>query len=144
MFQSLYPYVLKNCRFPIGHPIVISDAKDIDPALPYFGLLKGKILPPRSNFLPLLHLRTGGKNGRLMFPLCANCATNLNQGPCNCTDDQRALVDVWTVEEVRQSLKRGYRLMEMYELYHFPESTKYDRKNPENGGLFQVKLQHLI
>ena len=42
-FTSLYPWVNKYCRYPVGHPTVITkyfgDIKD------YFGIAKAKIMP---------------------------------------------------------------------------------------------------
>lgn len=118
---------------------MISDPKDIDPTLPYFGIIKAKLLAPRSLFLPLLPYRTAG---RLMFTLCAKCATDLHQGECTCTDDQRAMIDIWTIEEVKQGIKRGYQLLQVYELYHYKDSTKYNPQNPDDGGLFQVTIKY--
>ena len=44
--------------------------------LNYFGLIKGKILPPRGLPLPPLSIKI---NNKLMFPLCRTCATNESQ-----------------------------------------------------------------
>ena len=42
-FTSLYPYVQKYCRYPVGHPILITE--NFGNVLDYFGLIKCKILP---------------------------------------------------------------------------------------------------
>ncbi len=43
-FTSLYPYVQKYCRYPIGQPKVITE--NFDDISNYFGMVKCVILPP--------------------------------------------------------------------------------------------------
>ena len=67
-FTSLYPFVNKTCRYPLGHPEIITHGfRELSS---YFGLAKFKILPPRGLYHPVLSYRTGGK---LTFPLCRTC-----------------------------------------------------------------------
>ena len=68
-FTSLYPWVNKNCAFPIGHPQIIT--QPVDQSLgSYFGIATGDILPPTGLFHPVLPVRRGQK---LTFPLCRTC-----------------------------------------------------------------------
>ena len=100
-FCSSYPYVLKYERYPIGHPIQVTN--DFFPffkvhcrlqpcpllgtancqgwhwKIPYFGLMKVKILPPCKLLFPILPVKI---NGKLMFPLCCTCAENEDKGHC--------------------------------------------------------------
>ena len=43
---SLYPYVMVEHNYPVGHPVIITENfKDIRN---YFGLVSCKVLPPKS------------------------------------------------------------------------------------------------
>lgn len=133
MFQSLYPYVLKTNKFPTCHPVILLDPEEIDVSLePYFGLVKCTILAPPDLFLPLLPFRTAGK---LMFPLCGHCAMTLNQEPCSCSDEKRAMSGTWTTFEVKKAVELGYTILQVHEVYHYPETS-----DPNGEGLFQVSF----
>ena len=66
---SLYPWVNKNCTYPIGHPQIITQPDD-QSIHSYFGLALVDILPPARLFHPVLPVRSGQK---LTFPLCRSC-----------------------------------------------------------------------
>ena len=50
-FTSLYPFVQKYCRYPVGHPIIITE--NFGNVLDYFGIIKCKILPPKRLYIPV-------------------------------------------------------------------------------------------
>ena len=52
-YTSLYPWVNKNGRYPVGHPTFIYAPASND-LTPYIGLAKITILPPESLFHPVL------------------------------------------------------------------------------------------
>ena len=54
--MSLYPYVCKYFKFPIGYPLIhVGDAcQDMQAMLLKDGLMKCSILPPRRLFYPVL------------------------------------------------------------------------------------------
>ena len=89
-FMSLYPWVNKYCRYPVGHPTVIT--KDLGDIKDYFGIAKVKILPPRGLYHPVLPYTS---NGNLKFPLCWTCTDTENQAPCECLYEQRELTGTW-------------------------------------------------
>ena len=62
---SLYPWVNKNCTYPVRHPQIYTNPQDQN-ITHWFGLAKGDILIPEFLFHPVLPVRSGGK-----FPLCA-------------------------------------------------------------------------
>ena len=126
---SLYPMVLKNDVFPVGIPevIVLPDTTDISQ---YFGMLQVRVRPPRGLFHPVLPARI---NGKLFFTLCAKCAKDLNQGDCLCTDEERDLIGCWPSIELEVALSMGYKIIKIFEVYHFAEKAKYDRANREEG-----------
>ena len=89
-FTSLYPWVNKTCKYPVGHPEVItSDFKEIDQ---YFGIAKVRILPPRGLYHPVLPYKS---NGKLKFPLCKTCAEKESPSLCGCSDEDRIMTGTW-------------------------------------------------
>lgn len=69
-YMSLYPYVNRYRRYPIGYPVFYYDHPGTDLS-PFFGLAKVTILLPRELSHPVLPITHGGK---LTFPLCRACA----------------------------------------------------------------------
>ena len=74
---SLYPWVNKNCTYPIGHPQIITQPDD-QSIHSYFGLALVDILPPARLFHPVLPVRSGQK---LTFPLCRTSQTHVGSHP---------------------------------------------------------------
>ena len=72
-------------------------------------------------------------NGKLMFTLCRKCVEINQHETCKHTDDDRALTGVGCTPELEMAIKKGYRIIKMYEVYHFANSEKYDGFK---GGLF--------
>jgi hypothetical protein len=69
--MSLYPYICKYFKFPVGHPVIhVGDAcKDTEACLRKEGLMKCSIVLPERLYNPVLPFRA---NQKLMFSLCAN------------------------------------------------------------------------
>jgi len=67
---SLYPWVCKYFKFPLGDSTVHLDCGDVQ-ALLAKGLVRCAVLPPRDFYHPVLPYRC---NGRLLFCLCRTCA----------------------------------------------------------------------
>jgi hypothetical protein len=113
---------LKYKSFPIGHPqIITSDFGDVND---YFGLIRCRVLPPRGLYHPVLPYKTGGK---LLFPLCRTSAEQRDLGPDDCcqhTDAKRSLTGTWVTSELQKALELGYRLDQIYEVWHFPQSSQ--------------------
>ena len=133
-FCSEYPYVLKNCDFPVGVPQSIKENFDFT-LKNYFGFIKCKILPPKSLRIPVLpykivqfeKLNENGKvtekklGEKLLFPLCQNCATYKKRF-CDCAD--RSILGTWTTVEVKKALELGYELLEIYEVLNYDEQAR--------------------
>lgn len=66
---SLYPWVNKTKKYPVGLPEIIVNPEDQD-IYHYFGKAKVDILPPHGQFHPVLPFHHRGK---LTFPLCRSC-----------------------------------------------------------------------
>ncbi|KAK2863533.1 hypothetical protein Q5P01_003066 [Channa striata] len=119
-FTSLYPYVNHYCFYPVGHPeIIFRDFKAIES---YFGFIKAKLYPPRGLFFPVLPYRS--TRGRLIFTLCRTCAElNMQSDACSHSEEERALTGVWITPEVLKAVDKGYRLVEIHEVWHFKERS---------------------
>lgn len=120
-FLSLYPTVLFNSKFPVGHPIVITeDISEISAdCMPYFGFICCKILPPEKLNLPVLPTRIDRK---LFFTCCSKCAVEKDQDmreSCKHSDEERSLKGIWTTAELTLALEKGYIFLEVYAVYHF-------------------------
>ena len=117
---SLYPYVCKYGKYPIGHPTVLTkESIDMENIQQYTGLIKCKILPPKDLYLPVLPLHC---NNKMVYPLCRTCAEN-NSSTCNHSREERALIGTWVTVEVNAALDLGYEMLDVYEIWHFEETS---------------------
>lgn len=119
-FTSLYPFVLYSKKFPTGHPTVITEdfSKDADA---YFGFMSCSMQPPKKLFMPVLPVRHDNK---LIFPLCRSCVDENNLDVCPHYHDERSLTGTWTTVEIYNALKRGYKFVEIFQVYHWDESNQ--------------------
>ena len=107
-FVSLYPTVLKQCDFPLGHPDVLTDLTTYVKGQ-FFGLVHCKVLAPRALRIPVLPYRTSDK--KLLFGLCRTCCEtyeNKAGGVCAHTEDERAFEGMWPTVEVDKAIDKGY------------------------------------
>ncbi|XP_018574075.1 uncharacterized protein LOC108913090 [Anoplophora glabripennis] len=136
---SLYPWVCKYGKFPVGHPKVYvgeecpTDLRNVN------GVVKCKILPPQNLYHPVLPAKM---NNKLMFVLCRTCGEQMNKGECQHSDEERALTGVWVVDEVRKAVEKGYRLLKIYEIWSY-DVQQYD-KTTKTGGLFTGMMNKFI
>ncbi|XP_073254414.1 uncharacterized protein [Porites lutea] len=125
-FTSLYPWVNKNCTYPVGHPVILTELESTDLSS-YFGLAKVTVLPPYGLYLPVLPYRAQGK---LLFPLCRACVEAELVKPllerssrCSHTDAERALTGTWCTIELEEALAQGYDVLQVHEIWHFPHTS---------------------
>jgi hypothetical protein len=130
-FTSLYPSVQKYCEYPIGFPEIITENFNFD-SKKYFGLIKCEILAPRKLFLPVLPVRN---NGKLCFTNCLRCAQELSKEECKCSNEQRMLKGTWVSLEIYKAIEKGYKICKIFEIWHWPETSKYDPIS-KKGGIF--------
>ncbi|VDH90149.1 Hypothetical predicted protein [Mytilus galloprovincialis] len=127
---SLYPFINKTGKIPLGHPLIITENfKNIDA---YEGLVKCKINPPRNLYLPVLPSRIKGK---LMFGLCRTCMEDGVTENCCHNVDSRALTGTWVSDEIKKAVEKGYEIEEIYEVWHFENVSQYDPLLRQ-GGVF--------
>jgi len=71
-----------------------------------------------------------------LFSLCRSCVYERNiSGECkHLRDDERALTGTWVLDEVRLAVEKGYRVLDIYDVYEY-QITQYIRETDE-GGLF--------
>ena len=122
---SLYPWVNKTARYPLGHPELMFEPEN-QILEDYFGIALVTILPPRGLYHPVLPVRHGGK---LTFPLCMACVREEQPKPlfersalCKHTDQQRQLQGTWCTPEIEEAKKRGYILRRIHEVWHFKDT----------------------
>ena len=122
---SLYPWAMKNCDYPIGHPEVIyGPPNKFDHSIgTYFGLVKCVVLPPRDLFFPVLPYRVPGEGNthKLVFPLCHSCATSRQREPCNHSQSERCLRGTWCSPELYKAVERGYRIIRISCVWDYGE-----------------------
>jgi hypothetical protein len=120
-FTSLYPYVQKKYMYPTKHPTIIrGEIKCGNVTIAnVFGLIKCRVLPPKRLLFPVLPCRTE----KLPFPLCRTCVTIFCEH-CTHDDEERALCGTWTSVEVHKALEHGYKILNVYEIYHFETKSK--------------------
>jgi len=137
---SLYPWVNKYGKYPIGHPEVFVgedcyklDLKKTD------GLIKCKILPPQNLYHPVLPTKM---NDKLMFVLCRTCGEEMSKDSCYHADDDRALEGTWVIDEVLKALEKGYILIKIYEIWKY-QVEQYD-PSTRTGGLFTEYISKFL
>ncbi|KAG8233074.1 hypothetical protein J437_LFUL013074 [Ladona fulva] len=136
---SLYPYVNKWMKYPVGHPtIFVGD--ECPPIEECEGIVKCTTLPPRGLYHPVLPYQCGGK---LTFPLCRSCVEGSVQEDCpHDGEDERSITGTWVSEEVKKALQMGYKMTACHEVWNY-KTTIYDRTSNE-GGLFSGYINKFL
>ena len=138
--RSLYPFVCKYGKYPIGHPRVYvgrecttltgPENNDISRVE---GLISCDILPPRNLYHPVLPVKCHCK---LLFPLCRTCCHEMVQEDCDHeVENDRIFTGSWVVDEVKKAVEYGYKVKKVHEIWQY-EITQYD-KATKRGGLFR-------
>ena len=102
---SLYPFVNKNRRYPISHPVI--NRENFQDISNYFGLIKCKVLTPCKLYHGVLPVRIKSK---LLFPLCKQCVLD-TCSECRHSEDQRAFWGTFTTIEVQKAIEKGYKIL---------------------------------
>lgn len=137
---SLYPFINKYYKYPIGHPTVYvgEEAENKNVSI-IEGILKATILPPKKCLFPVLPCKMHKK---LLFILCTKCAMELSQNSCTHTTAERAITGTWVVDEVREALKHGYEILKIHEVWEY-KVAQYNKEN-QNGGLFAQYINKFL
>ncbi|CAB4027008.1 DNA polymerase [Paramuricea clavata] len=51
------------------------------------------------------------------------CADTCNQAPCTHSERERAIQGTWCSVELEKAVEKGYRILQMREVWHFPETS---------------------
>uniref|UniRef100_A0A8W8MKJ3 Uncharacterized protein n=1 Tax=Magallana gigas TaxID=29159 RepID=A0A8W8MKJ3_MAGGI len=68
------------------------------------------------------------------------CADDENQNDCTCSLEERAITGTWCTPEIQMAMSKGYTILNIYEVYHFAESSMYDADSCEGGLFTQTQL----
>lgn len=129
---SLYPFINKTAKCPIGHPSIYVGAECM--MLPWEtmdGLMKVTVKPPRKLAFPVLPTRMHSK---LMFVLCKTCGQNLYQGVCEHSDLERQITGTYVIDEVKLAIEKGYEIVDIHEIWEY-QITQYN-PTTKTGGIF--------
>jgi len=98
--MSLYPYIYKYFKFPVGHPVIhVGDAcREIEACLSMEGLIRCSIVPPDKLNHPVILYRC---NNKLMFCLCRTRVQTSSEECTHTEYEDRALTGTWIMDEVR-------------------------------------------
>ena len=70
-----------------------------------------------------------------MFPLCRSCAekTDPHMRCTHLREEDRRLIGTWVTIKLFAALDRGYKLLDVHEVWHFSKMAQYDRESGEEG-----------
>ena len=120
---SLYPTVMYSDECPSGHPVKIIRPTKYDEK--WFGIIKCTVLPPKKLYVPVLPFKIKTtKSEKLLFPLCRKCAeTQTGIKNCEHSEIERQLLGTWSTVEVKKALEKGYKILDIAEVWHFQKTT---------------------
>lgn len=98
------------------------------------------ILPPRDFYHAVLGYRC---NGKLTFPLCRTCVEAGMQIRCTHSEQERCITGTYATPEIQKAVEKGYKILKIYEVWHFPESIQYGKES-NSDGLFTDYVQMFL
>ena len=117
------------------HPTIYSQENIVkDNIRQHCGLIKCNVFPPTNLYHPVLPQKCSQK---LMFPLCRSCAekTDPHMRCTHLQEEDRSFTGTWVTIKLFEALDRGYKLLDVYEVWHFSETAQYDKASGE-GKIF--------
>lgn len=140
---SLYPYSQRDFKFPVGSPTIITE--NFSTVDNYYGIIKCSVLPPTNLYFPVLPAKI---NNKLMFTLCKSCAVSFNNSlNCSHSLEERMLEGTWCSLEIQEAIKHGYKIIDIFEIYHWEESSdelfkgyinNFLKIKQESSGMFYI------
>ncbi len=128
-FTSVYPSVMKTCKFPVDLLKIITE--NFDSINNYFGLRHCQLLPPQNLLFPVL---PSPYDNKLLFVLCRSCAEN-KVGICTHNPSEGIIEGTWVSEEIKEAIHQGYILINISQIWHYEMTQQYNRET-KTGGLF--------
>jgi len=123
--MCLYLYIWKYFKFSVGHPVIHVGymCKDKVACLRMDGLIKCSIVP----------VLLFGCNNKLIFCLCRTYVLiSFSEEYMHTEDEERSLTSTCVMDEVRLAVEKGYRFLEIYEIYEY-QVTQYHHETGECG-----------
>ena len=81
-------------------------------------------VPPKELYHPVLPQRIKVDSyEKLIFLLCKTCAETRNQNKRKHTDNERSFIGIWATDEINTAIKKGYKVLRTYEVWHFNKTT---------------------
>ena len=124
-FTSLYPFCNKRKHYPLGHPEIIRNPGKTDISN-YEGLIFCKVLPPQNLYYAVLPMHI---NDQILYTLCYKCAYDKNKSECNHSEEERMLISTWVSVELNLAINKGYRIIDIYEVWHFDTISGGERND---------------
>lgn len=136
----LYLSIIVFGEFPEGHPEIVLHS--FTEASTYFGVMRCRVLPPDNLFFPTLTLRL--KDGRAVYSSCRSCSEEVKIAkPCDHFEGERFFEVAWVTSLLNQAIEDGYRVLENFEVHHFPRRSAYNPAT-KSGGIFAEFILALI
>ena len=127
---SLYPFIQKGqFDFPVGPPEIkmahqAPTSSELEREIKddvFFGIARVDVLAPSDLEIPVLYIKIKGK---LVFPLCTKCAKRADHSKeCKHKDKQRKLSGSYASVELKLALRKGYRIVEVFEVWYFQRDS---------------------
>lgn len=110
---SLYPFINKTGKIPLGRPHIVTENFDL--LQNYEGLIKCRILSPKHLYMPVVPMKI---NNKLLFGLCRTCMENQIQTREH-TNRDKMITGTWVTDEVKKAVEKEYILDTFFEVWHF-------------------------
>jgi len=115
--------VAMRLHYKLGETDTLQECKIVEACLRMDGLIMCTTVPPQKLYHPVLPY---GCKKKLIFCLCRTCVQTCSTGECKHTEDEeRALTGTWVMDELRLAMEKGYRILEIYEVYKY-QVTQYN------------------
>ena len=132
--NSLYPSISKDLLFPLGEYQIILE-EELQKKLHIVNnkfwfdnedcssdICHVSILAPSNLKKPFLGYRLNDQN---YYALCFQCLRNKSTIPCrHRSDEKRRFCSTYTVIEIEYALTLGYKILYVYELYHYSKKAQ--------------------
>ena len=80
------------------------------------------------------------KSRRKMLKQTCNYCYNMRNGECQHTDEERCITGFWCTNEIDKALEKGYKIQDIYEVWHF-ENTSSDLWKGYIRKFLKIKLE---
>ena len=111
---------MPNRNYPIGmSEILIGKKANQKPLEKYFGLIKATVLPTITYlFCPIDMKET------CTFFSAGSVLKPVNKQNVN-IENERCLSETWVTTELQEAKKQGYKIVQVYEIWHWPNKGNY-------------------